>query len=114
MTPLQIAVLCARAADSKKGEEILLLDVRDISSVSDFFIIVSGQSEPHLKAMRNEIELQLKKEGIVAKGIDGFPHSQWVIMDYLDVMVHIFSSERRDFYALERLWGDAPLIDWKK
>lgn len=112
MTSLQIASLCAQAADHKKGEDILVLDLREISSITDFFVIVSGQSEPHLKAIRNEIEEQLGKNSVRARGIDGFPMSHWVVMDYLDVVVHIFSKERREFYSLERLWGDAPRINW--
>jgi ribosome-associated protein len=111
MSPLQIARLCAQVADDKKGEEIVSLDLREISSVTDFFVIVSGQSEPHLKAIRNEIELRLKKEGIHPHGIDGFPQSQWVVMDYVDVIVHIFSKDRREFYALEQLWGDARRVE---
>jgi ribosome-associated protein len=113
MTPLQIARSCAQAADNKKGEDILVLDLREISSVADFFVIISGQSEPHLKAIRNEIEDKLKKEGVSAKGIDGFPQSQWVVMDYIDVLVHVFAKDQREFYALERLWGDAKRIDWQ-
>src|SRR4051812_280444 len=107
LTSLDVARLCAQAADNKKGEDILVLDVHDISSVTDYFVIVTGQSEPHLKAIRNEIEGKLKESGMVSKGIDGFPHSQWVVMDYFDVLVHVFAREPREFYALERLWGDA-------
>ena len=112
MTSLQIARLCAQLADRKKGEDIVVLDLREISSVADFFVIISGQSEPHLKAIRNEIESKLKEENVHPKGIDGFPHSQWLVMDYLDIMVHIFTKERRGFYALERLWGDTRHINW--
>jgi ribosome-associated protein len=114
MTSLQIAHLCAEAADHRKGEDISVLDLRGISSVADFFVIVSGSSEPHLKAIRNEIEHRLKEENISPKGIDGFPQSQWVVMDYIDVMVHIFNKGQREFYALERLWGDAKFIDWQE
>ena len=114
MTSLQIAHLSAQAADHKKGEDIVIMDLRKISSVSDFFVIVTGHSEPHLKAIRNEIELRLKKNGARAKGIDGFPHSQWIVMDYFDVIIHIFTDQRRTFYALEQLWGDARQISWKK
>jgi ribosome-associated protein len=113
MTSLQIARLCAQGADHRKGEDIIVLDLREISSVSDFFVIVSGQSEPHLKAIRNEIEGRLQEKGISPKGIDGFPQSQWVVMDYVDVMVHIFATEPREFYSLERLWGDAPRVKWE-
>lgn len=111
MTPLQIAKLCAKLADNKKAEDIVILDLRAVSSVSDFFVIVSGTSEPHLKAIRNEIESKLKDESIVPHGVDGFPQSQWVVMDYLDVMVHLFAKDRRAFYSLERLWGDSPRIE---
>lgn len=114
MTSLQIAHLCAEAADHRKGENIIVLDLRGISSVSDFFVIVSGSSEPHLKAIRNEIEHRLKEKHVSPKGIDGFPQSQWVVMDYIDVMVHIFAKDQREFYALERLWGDAKSIEWQE
>ena len=112
MNSLQIARLCAQAADQRKGENILVLDLREISSVADYFVIISGTSEPHLKAIRNEIESSLKEQNVRAQGIDGFPQSQWVVMDYLDVMVHIFARDRREFYSLERLWGDARRIEW--
>ena len=112
MTSLEIARLCVEAADHRKGEEIVTLDLRKTSTVCDYFIIVSGQSEPHLKAIRNEIEIRLKEKGVRPHGVDGFPHSQWVVMDYLDVMVHIFAKDRREFYSLERLWGDAPRVEW--
>ena len=112
MNPLQTLRMCARVADQKKGEEIVALDVRGISSITDYFLIVSAQSEPHLKALRNEIELKLKEKGVQPHGIDGFPHSQWIVMDYLDVVVHIFAKDRREFYALERLWGDAKRVKW--
>jgi len=113
MKSLQIARLCAGSADQKKAENIVVLDLREISSVADFFVIVSGNSEPHLKAIRNEIESRLKKEGVRAHGIDGFPYSQWVVMDYMDVVVHIFAGEQREFYSLERLWGDARRVAWE-
>ena len=112
ITSLEMAKLCAHYADQKKAEDILILDLRGISSVTDYFVIVSGHAEPHLKAIRNEIEFQLKERGIRAHGIDGFPSSQWLVMDYLDVLVHIFAKDRREFYSLERLWGDAPKVDW--
>ncbi len=112
MTSLQITRLCAQAADDRKAEDILALDLREISSVADFFVIASGSSEPHLKAIRNHIEAKLKEKGVVARGIDGFPMSQWVVMDYFDVLVHVFSKERREFYSLERLWGDAKQVEW--
>lgn len=112
MKSIEIARLCARSADHRKGVDISILDLTKISSVSDYFVIVSGQSEPHLKAIRNEIESRLKEKEVQARGIDGFSQSQWVVMDYFDVMVHIFAPDVREFYALERLWGDAPRVEW--
>lgn len=112
MTSLEIARGCAQSADLKKAEDILILDVREISAVTDFFVIVSGQAEPHLKAIRDEIEKRLKEQGVRAHRVDGIPHSHWIVMDYLDVLVHVFSKERREFYCLEQLWGDAPRVEW--
>ncbi|MDD2710009.1 MAG: ribosome silencing factor [Verrucomicrobiae bacterium] len=113
MNSLQIARACAQAADMKKAEDIVILDLRGISSITDFFVIASGHAEPHLKAVRNEIEKNLKEKGVFAHGIDGLPMSQWIVMDYLDALVHLFAKDRREFYSLERLWGDAPRINWQ-
>ncbi len=74
-------------------------------------MICSGTSEPHLKAIANEVETQLKKEHGVSGVMDGFPSSQWIVLDYMQVIVHIFHHEKREFYALEDLWGDAPRLD---
>lgn len=112
MTSEELAMLCARGADHRKGEEIVVLDLRGKSNITDFFVIVSGTSEPHLKAIREEIEDRARERGVRVRGVDGFPMSQWVVMDFVDTVVHVFSRERRDFYAIERLWGDAPHLDW--
>ena len=112
MTSLKIASTAAQAADHRKGEDILILDLREVSSIADFFVIATGTSEPHLKAIRNEIEERLKKEGVKVRGVDGFPMSHWVVIDCFDVLIHVFSKERREFYALERLWGDAPRVEF--
>jgi ribosome-associated protein len=112
MTALETAKQSAQAADSKKGEDIIILDLKDVSTIADYFVILSAQSEPHLKAIRNEIEAKLKKLHVGVRGIDGFPQSQWIVMDLGDVLVHIFDKDLREFYSLEKLWGDAPRIDW--
>jgi len=112
MTPEELALLCARAADRRKGEEIAILDLRGKSSLADFFVLISGTSEPHLKALRDEVEERAAEQGVRARGVDGFPMSQWIILDFVDTVVHLFSRERREFYALERLWGDAPRVEW--
>jgi ribosome-associated protein len=90
------------------------LDLRGLSTFTDFFVICSATSEPHLKAIAGEIETRLKEDhGIRAAAIDGFPGSQWIVLDYLQVVVHVFHRDKREFYSLEDLWGDAPRIDWE-
>ena len=93
----------------------MLLDLRGISSFTDFFVICSASSEPQLKAIANEIETRLKEDHSVrATAVDGFPASQWIVLDYLEVVVHIFHRDKRAFYSLEDLWGDAPRIEWQE
>jgi ribosome-associated protein len=89
--------------------------LRAISTFTDFFVICSATSEPQLKAVANEIETRLRKDhSIRAVAIDGFPASQWIVLDYLQVVVHVFHRDKRAFYSLEDLWGDAPLLRWEK
>jgi len=91
-----------------------VLDLRDISTFTEFFVICSGTSEPQLKAIANEIETRLREEhSLRPVAIDGFPASQWIVLDYLQVVVHIFHQDKRAFYSLEDLWGDAPRIEWE-
>jgi ribosome-associated protein len=91
-----------------------VLDLRGISTFTDFFVICSGTSEPQLKAIANEIETRLREEhSLRAVAIDGFPASQWMVLDYLQVVVHIFHQDKRAFYSLEDLWGDALRIEWE-
>lgn len=91
-----------------------MLDLRGISTFTDFFVICSATSEPQLKAIAGEIESRLKKDyGIRALAVDGFPASQWIVLDYLQVVVHVFHQDKRAFYSLEDLWGDAPRLDWE-
>jgi ribosome-associated protein len=91
-----------------------VLDLRGISTFTDFFVICSANSEPQLKAIANEIETRLKQDHAVRPtAIDGFPASQWIVLDYLEVVVHIFHRDKRAFYSLEDLWGDAPRVTWE-
>lgn len=109
-SPRQLAKLCRTIAADKKAHDIVILDVRKISSVTDYLVICSGTSEPHLKAIADEIGRRLRETGIRASHHDGYPQSRWVVMDYGDVMVHIFHPELREHYALEHLWGDARRV----
>lgn len=89
----------------------MALDLRGISSFTDFFVICSGTSEPHLKAIASEIEGSLKAEHKVSPvAVDGYPMSHWIVIDYSDVVVHIFHEQKRGYYSLEDLWSDAPRL----
>ncbi len=98
------------ALDDKKGVQPVILDVQELSNVTDFFVIVHGNSTPHLKALAEEVHLQLKQAGAGSSKKSGTPESGWIVMDFVDVVVHVFSSETRDYYALEELWSDAGRI----
>ncbi len=89
----------------------MVLDLREISTFTDFFVICSGTSEPHLKAIAGAVEAGLRVDhGVRPSAVDGFPTSQWIVLDYLQVIVHVFHQERREFYSLEDLWSDAPRL----
>ena len=114
ITAENLAKTCADLAANKKAEEIVVLDLQGISTFTDFFVICSGTSEPHLKAIAGEIEGRLKADqGLRPVSIDGFPASQWIVLDYMQVIVHVFHREKREFYSLEDLWGDAPRLAWE-
>jgi len=88
-----------------------VLDLRGISTLTDFFVLCSGSSEPHLKAIAGEIETKLREDyDTRPAAVDGFPASQWIVLDYLQVIVHVLHREKRDFYSLEDLWSDAPRL----
>ena len=109
MEDLQLARACAEFADDKKAENIRILDLRGLSPVTDYFVLCSAMSAPQLRAVRDHIEDEMKekhRERPLYR--DGSYDSQWMILDYGNVMVHILAPEKRDYYALEELWGDAP------
>ena len=92
----------------------MILDLQGISTFTDFFVICSGTSEPHLKAIAGEVEGRLNDDhGVRPVSVDGFPASQWIVLDYMQVIAHIFHREKREFYSLEDLWGDAPRVAWE-
>jgi ribosome-associated protein len=104
-----LARLCREFADNKKADNIVILDVRKLSSVTDYFVIASGTSGPHLRAIVEEITAQLREEhGVRARAVDGTVHGAWVVLDYFDVIVHVMRQDARERYDLEGLWGDAP------
>ena len=107
----KLARLCREFADNKKAENIVILDVRDLSSVTDYFVIASGSSEPHLRAIVDEITNQLRDDhGLRPHAVDGTVHGTWVVLDYFDVIVHVMRQDARERYDLEGLWGDAARV----
>ena len=102
-----LALTCARLAENKKAENIALLDLREISSVADYFVIVTGSNEPHLRAIVDEITDKLRLDhNIRPFSTDGARITPWIVLDFIDVLVHVMNDEFRELYDLENLWGD--------
>jgi ribosome-associated protein len=115
MDSKKLAQLCREYADNKKAENIVTLDVRELSSVTDYFVICSGTSEPHLRAISDEIITKLRDEQkLRPRAIDGTLQTAWIVLDYFDVIVHVMKNDVREKYDLEALWGDAPRLKPRK
>jgi ribosome-associated protein len=111
MEAKQLALLCRKLADNKKAEDIVVLDVRKLSSVTDYFVICSGTSEPHLRAIVTELEDRLWEDhGLKPRAQDGADGGRWVVMDFFDVIVHVMHPDVRKQYDLEGLWSDAKPV----
>ncbi len=109
MTPEQLAETIAAQAADKKAIDVVSLDVRGVLGYTDFFLICSGNTARQVKSIHDGIHQALKDDhGILPRRVEGLTESVWVLMDYLDVVVHIFTPEARDFYRLEQLWGEVP------
>ena len=105
MKPIEIAALML----DKKALEIKIFDIKKITTLTDYFIICTSESDPQTKAIVNHIERSLRKSGIRPMSSEGLNNNQWVILDYIDIIIHIFSAEKRKFYDLDRLWADAKI-----
>lgn len=106
-----LALKCRALADDKKAENLVILDVRKVSSVTDYFVIVTGTSEPHLRAIVDEITETLREEfNLRPRATDGTYRTNWIVLDYFDVIVHVMRADVREHYSLESLWGDAPRV----
>ena len=98
--------------DAKKGENVVVLHVKDVSSITDYLILCSGLNNPHLRALADEVAKQLRLETppVAAHRRAGGPESGWIVLDYIDVVIHLFTPQMRGYYALEQLWKDAPVV----
>jgi ribosome-associated protein len=111
---LDRAVLCARTGEENKAKDILVLDMRGITPLYDFFVLLTGASRRQIHTIAEEIDAALRAAGDDRLTIQGYQASRWVVQDYGDVVVHVFDAETREYYALEDLWADARRVDWKR
>ncbi len=105
------AVMAAKAISSKKGLDIQVIEISDISVLADYMVIATGTSSTHVKALADEVEYKLDEAGISVSHIEGYRSNSWILLDYVDVIVNVFSDEARDFYDLDRLWQDGKPVD---
>jgi len=105
-----MAKLAISALEEKKGEDIRIIDISEVSVIADYFIIASGSNSNQVQAMTDEVENALGKAGYECKQIEGYQTANWILMDYRDIIVHVFSKEDRLFYDLERIWRDGKTI----
>lgn len=111
--PRTLAVRAARAAAEKQGRDIRVLQVRDLIAITDYFVIASGATDRQVKAIGEEIEAELAKGGVKPIRREGERDLRWLLLDYADIIVHVFHVEDRAYYELERLWKDAPDVQWE-
>ncbi len=111
---VQRALLCARVAADNKARNVLVLDLRGITPLYDFFILATGTSRRQNHTIAEEIDAALHAEGEVRLGIEGYEAGKWIVQDYGDLVVHVFDPDARTYYGLEDFWADAPHLDWER
>lgn len=111
MTTLQQAKETAKILSEKKGLDIKVIEISDVSVIADYMVIATGNSSTHVKALADEVEEQLDDMGISVSHVEGYRSNSWILLDYIDIIVHVFSNEAREYYDLERLWEDGTDID---
>ena len=112
-TPRQLALLAAEVCDEKKAKDIVVLDVRKITSISDYFVICSTSNERQARAIAEDLRLKLRDLGRSEMGVEGLQDGRWVLQDFADFVLHIFHESQREFYDIEGLWADAKHVRWK-
>jgi len=108
---IEKARLAVKASQDKKAQDPVILEIKDLTVIAEYFVVCSGESRTQVGAIANNVEEALAKEGIKRRSIEGTDYNNWVLIDYGDVIVHIFENETRNYYELEKLWLDAPRID---
>jgi ribosome-associated protein len=110
VTPEEIAAAVVADAADRKALDIVQLDLRGMIGYADYFVICSGRTDRQTRAIHDGIHEGLKAQGILPRRVEGLTESRWVLMDYLDVVVHVFTPDTREYYRLEQLWGEAPSL----
>jgi ribosome-associated protein len=111
VTSQELAIIAAEAASDKKAEDIVAINVGELLVVTDYFVIATGNTDIQVRAIADEVEKQMRERGDVKPiGREGIGENKWILLDFVDLVVHVFQPEERDFYRLERLWGDAPRL----
>ena len=110
-TEKMMAQIACKAIDDKKGQDIKVIDIHTVSVIADYFVIASGTNSNQVQAIVDNVEEQLGRAGFEAKQIEGNRNSSWILMDYGDVIVHVFGEENRLFYDLERIWRDGKVLE---
>jgi len=111
MTSKDIVKKAVQILDSKKAEDIVVLDIQKLTSLGDYFVIASANNTTLVQTLAEEVEEKLSEAGVEPRKVEGATSTMWILMDYNDVVIHIFYNQTREFYCLERLWGDAPKLD---
>ena len=112
LTSEQLAIEVARAADDKKAVDIRIMDMRESLGITDYFVICSGNTERQVRRIQDSIEESLREKGSKTVRREGERFARWILLDYMDFVVHIFHEEERSYYDLEHLWQDVPLVEW--
>ena len=112
---LQLALAAAQVAEENRGQDVIILDLRELTCIFDYFVIASGSSRRQMHAMSEEIDHKLEDElGDRRMGIEGYQGNNWILLDYGTVVIHLFDQETRDYYAMEKLWGEAKQLNWRE
>ena len=110
---LELAVQAARVAHGDNAENVVVLDLRNISAIADYFVIATATSDRQMRAIADHVEDYARSVGEKPYRTSGYESSSWLLADYVDVVIHVFSPEKRSYYELDILWGDAPRVEWK-
>ena len=111
MTNKEYALLAAKTLSDKKGQDILIIDIQEKATFADYFVICSGNSERQINAFLDDVEEAFAREGLFVKTIEGKQGSQWILMDFGDIIVNLFTKETRERYSIEKVWGDCKFIE---